>query len=311
MLADTHGRVIRKLRVSLIDACNFRCFYCMPEKSGFMPQSKLLNADEIFAITSALVERGIEEVRITGGEPTIRTDFREIVSKLAQLDLKKLGLTTNGYFLDRHIDFLNEVNCRHINVSLDSLNADKFNKITRRKAFDRTFANILDSQQAGLPIKLNVVLMRGVNDDEIMDFVKFSEAHRIPVRFLEVMRIGQVCSSSNDLFMAADQAIDVIGQHRDLAVLEVPRDSTSFNFKTSDGGEIGFIASESRPFCGNCSRWRLSADGFLRACLMSQKGVKIGGVPLSDYPQLITDVLAMKPTGRIVQIEQNMNQIGG
>ena len=276
-----------------------------------MPQSKLLNADEIFGITSALVERGIEEVRITGGEPTIRTDFREIVAKLAQLDLNKLGLTTNGYFLDRHIEFLNEVNCRHINISLDSLNADKFNRITRRKAFDRTFANILDSQQAGLPVKLNVVLMRGVNDDEIMDFVKFSEAHGIPVRFLEVMRIGQVCSSSNDLFMAADQAIDVIGQHRDLSVLEVPRDSTSFNFKTSEGGEIGFIASESRPFCGNCSRWRLSADGFLRACLMSQKGIKIRGVPLSEYPQLITDVLAMKPTGRIVEIEQNMNQIGG
>jgi GTP 3',8-cyclase len=283
----------------------------MPEKSSFMPQSKLLNADEIFGITSALVERGIEEVRITGGEPTIRTDFREIVAKLAQLDLNKLGLTTNGYFLDRHIEFLNEVNCRHINISLDSLNADKFNRITRRKAFDRTFANILDSQQAGLPVKLNVVLMRGVNDDEIMDFVKFSEAHGIPVRFLEVMRIGQVCSSSNDLFMAADQAIDVIGQHRDLSVLEVPRDSTSFNFKTSEGGEIGFIASESRPFCGNCSRWRLSADGFLRACLMSQKGIKIRGVPLSEYPQLITDVLAMKPTGRIVEIEQNMNQIGG
>lgn len=310
-LVDSYGRTIRKLRVSLLDACNFRCFYCMPAKMSFMNPDLLLTPKEIEHICSSLIARGLEQVRITGGEPTIRQEFRDIVTRLSGLPLAKLAMTTNGLKLEKELDFLWDSRCRHINISLDSLNEDKFAKITRRRCFDSVYSAILRTKKMGFNTKINVVLMRGINDDEIFDFVKFSSEFDIEVRFLEVMKIGQACGSQDQIFMSAAEAIGQLNQKVFLQKVAVDYDSTSFNFETPAGAKIGFIASESMPFCGTCSRWRLSADGFLRACLMSNKGASVRSLPHSEWDQVLESVLSMKPITRIERVADHMNQIGG
>lgn len=311
LIKDQHGRVIRKLRVSLIDACNLRCFYCMPENAQFMPRKNLLSVDELETICSYLVARGIDEVRLTGGEPTMRREFDDIVRRLGRLELRKFGLTSNGLILKNKLPLLLESNCRHLNISLDSLQADKFHTIVRRRGFNEVFDCILTAKELGFDLKLNIVMIRGVNDDEILDFVKFSADYDIEIRFLELMRIGQVSNKENHKYISADEILERIKSYYGIQTSNVPFDSTSFVFSVSNGARVGFIASESKPFCGTCSRWRLTADGYLRACLMSEKGVKLRGVPLGLYPKLLDNVLSMKPTGRLESVGQNMNEIGG
>lgn len=310
-LVDPYGRRIRKLRVSLLDACNFRCFYCMPSDAKFMKASKWLSPLEIEGICSKLSDYGLEQIRITGGEPTLRKEFRDIVLRLSTLPIKKLGMTTNGYFLERELEFLRDTRCHNINISLDSLSKDKFNQITRRNAFDKVYASICHAKEMGFNVKVNTILMKGINDQEILDFVKFSAVNDIEVRFLEVMKIGQACSSQDQLFISADEAISKIETQEKLIPERVEIDSTSFNYKTESGAKIGFIASESKPFCGACSRWRLSPDGFLRACLMSNKGVKVRGADPKQYDELLNSLLLMKPLNRISHVLEDMNQIGG
>lgn len=311
LMIDEHGRRIRKLRVSLLDACNFRCFYCMPEDQRFMPSSRWMSPEEIARICSILTDYGLEQIRVTGGEPTLRRDFETIMSALSEIPLQKLGLTTNGFKLGQFLDFLKTTQCHHINISLDSLTREGFAKISRYDGFDEVYRTILSAKNMGFNVKLNVVLMKGINDHELMDFVEYSEKNEIEVRFLELMRIGSACKDQKNLFMPAHEAIEMISTQKELSKVEMEFDSTSFNFKTVSGGLIGFIASESQPFCGGCSRWRLTADGFLRACLMSEKGVNVRGISRGEYSEKLRTLLPMKPTGRIPEITQKMNQIGG
>jgi GTP 3',8-cyclase len=304
-------RVMRKLRVTLLDNCNFRCFYCMPENPKFLSHKELLKPVEIESICSGLVDLGIDHLRITGGEPTLRREFKDILTRLSQLKIKKLSLTTNGYLLEKYLDFLWDVGCRSINISLDSLNGDKFNKITRSKGFDKAYSAILKAKEKGFFVKLNTLVFKGINDNEINDFIKFSSQTGIEVRFLELMKIGQACLSQNKHFISADEMITKIKETEFLISEEVEKDSTSFNFKTDSGARIGFIASESRPFCESCSRLRLTPKGVLRSCLMSEKGVNLRGVDIEKYPLILKQVVAMKPTYRLENIKQDMYQIGG
>ncbi|NRA68490.1 MAG: GTP 3',8-cyclase MoaA [Pseudobacteriovorax sp.] len=312
-LIDSHGRRISKLRISLLDTCNLRCLYCMPETMSFLPQERLLPAEEILQITDHLTQFGIKAIRVTGGEPTLRKEFLPIMKGLSDLAIDKLGVTSNGVFLTRYLRQLrDETKTNSINISLDSLNRESFHKITKRDCLDKVIDCLVEAQSLGFETKVNCVLMKGLNDHEILDFVDFSAKYGIEVRFLELMRIGQACKGAmNDRFMEADKAISIILAKHGLQKIPVPHDSTSFRFKLSNGAKIGFIASESKPFCGGCSRWRLTATGDLRACLMSEKGVSIKGVPAENYSQLLADLLPMKPTGRIKQLDQDMYQIGG
>jgi len=315
-LIDEYGRRIRKLRVSLLDACQFRCFYCMPRDARFMSRSHWMSSDEIEKVCRYLVDFGLEQIRLTGGEPTIRPDFREIVLRISELPLKKLGLTTNGEKLHGLLEFLSKTNCKHLNISLDSLSEENFEKITRpagarKNVLPGILSAVFRAKELGFQVKINTVLMKGVNDHELFDFVDFSRKYDIEVRFLEMMKIGEACQEQTNLFMPAHQAIETIMQRETLIPQKVEDDSTSFNFKTQSGAKMGFIASESKPFCGGCSRWRLSADGFLRACLMSQEGISVRNLSLEEYPDVLGRILKMKPPGRIEQIGQNMNQIGG
>ncbi len=310
-LIDNYGRRIRKLRVSLLDACNFRCVYCMPLNPVFMDSSRWLRPDEIEKVCSTLVDFGLEQIRLTGGEPTLRDDFRDIVLRLSTLSLDKLGLTTNGWNLTKELDFLNDSNCKHINISLDSLTKEIFNRITKRDYLDKVLDSILSAKRLGFHVKINTVLMRGINDHEIFDFIKFSAEHDVEVRFLELMSIGQVSGSKDKLFVPASEVIQMISSREELTGEQSKCDSTSFNFKTSSGASIGFIASETLPFCHNCSRWRLSADGFLRVCLMSEKGIYIRDTVPEDYKLILNELLKMKPYRKIERVEQDMYKIGG
>lgn len=310
-LIDSYQRHIHKLRVQLTDACNFRCFYCMPENTRFKKKSELLSVSEIINICSILNELGIDEIKVTGGEPTIRQEFEEIIVKLSELPLKKLSLTTNGFILEKKLAFLKTTNCRNINISLDSLEPEKFNMITKSHYFKETYNSILKAKEMSFNVKVNVVLFKGINDEEIFDFIDFSSKYDIEVRFLELMKIGSAYEMNPKLFIPAAEMIKKIKSKEKITRENVSIDSTSFNYKTISGARIGFIASESKPFCGSCSRLRLSAAGKLRACLMSESGLNLRGKNRDEYKEILYAVMGMKPPGRIHHIDQLMNQIGG
>lgn len=310
-LVDGYGRVIRKLRVSLLDACNFRCFYCMPAEMKFANPETYLSADEIYAICKDMVDSGIEQIRVTGGEPTLRQDFAEVMKRLATLKLQKFGLTSNAFLLARHLPLLAELNCQYINISLDSLQADKFNRMTHSKTFETVYATLLKAREMGFKVKVNTVVIGGWNTDEILDFVAFSEREGVEVRFLELMRIGQALPDQDRRFRAAADLIKELSEQIELTPVKMELDSTSFNFSTPAGGNIGFIASESQPFCGSCSRLRLSYEGQLRACLMLSEGHSLRGLNAQERLATVHRVMGLKPITRIKEVQQAMYQIGG
>lgn len=310
-LVDPHGRHIHKLRVSLLDACNFRCVYCMPQNPKFMPVKHLMTRSEIYEIVSILNHLGIDEVRVTGGEPTMRADFLDIIRDLSTLPLASLGMTTNALHLTKHLPKLFETKCKKLNVSLDSLNHDAFFSMTKSKHLDKVLDSIMMAKDLGFEIKLNAVLMKGLNDLEVEDFVAFSARHKIEVRFLELMRIGQARVNFEKHFISAGEVIGRLKKRFKLTLIPKPVDSTSFNYLLDNGAQIGFIASESRPFCGGCSRLRLSAEGTIRPCLMKEEGYSLKGKTSKEIEELLYKTMALKPTDRIYDVSQPMNQIGG
>lgn len=310
-LIDPHGRKIKKLRVSLLDHCNFRCFYCMPIRTKFQPPSTWLSPEAIYSICRELVSYGVGEIRLTGGEPTLRPELVAIARKLGTLPLSSLGMTTNGLRLSPLLDDLNQAGVTSINVSLDSLDAMTFKAITRNGKLDQVIAAIMKAKALGFKVKINCVALKGINDHELVDFVQFSKDTGIEVRFLELMTIGEANRYYKDHFLPAIDMLSVISRRFSIARIPSPIDSTAVRYRSADGVKIGFIASETMPFCGGCSRWRLTAKGGLRACLMSEQGIELAGVAAADYPPLLAKLLGMKPIGRIEKVDQTMNQIGG
>lgn len=310
-LEDQHGRHIHKLRVSLLDACNMRCLYCMPEKINFLPKKNWPKAQELIAICSELIALGIDEIRFTGGEPLLRDDFMDFVFGLDNQPLKKFGFTTNGIHLKKYLNELKNTNCKNLNISLDSLDRANFNRITKTDTLEAVLESIFMAKELGFNVKINTVLLKGLNDHEIHRFVEFAETYDIEVRFLELMRIGVVRNNFDNLFLSADTVIEQIKSRSNLERLEMPIDSTSFNFKTQNGGEIGFIASESRPFCGGCSRLRLGPEGKLRPCLMIDDGPSLRGLKSEEFPAFLKRVMNLKPMHRVKELQQPMYQVGG
>ena len=280
-------------------------------KPQFMSSARYLAPKELIRVCSLLVDEGLEQIRITGGEPTLRKEFKEIMSGLAALPLKKLGLTSNGFWLHQHLDFLKEIGCRHINISLDSLDPKRFKQITKVDGLGRALESMRRARDLGMEVKVNNVVMKGINDDEIESFVQFADQESVEVRFLELMRIGQACNDQRDMFVSAQNILDRVNQVAALDREEREADSTSFNFLTPNGGSVGFIASETMPFCSSCSRLRLSADGYLRACLMLDKGFSLKGLADHEISEAAKKVIHFKPFERVVEVAQDMNQIGG
>ena len=276
-LRDSYGRAIRDLRVSLTDRCNFRCFYCLPHgEPPIAPKEQMLSYEEIEYVCDIFVSLGIEKIRLTGGEPMLRRDIETIISKLSLLKesgLTDLALTTNGYFLPDRAQSLKDAGLDRVTISLDSLKHDVFKRMTGVDVLDRVLAGIAAAKAAGLkPIKINAVIVRGHNENEVADFAEFAREYDVQMRFIEFMPLDSGHEWAREDVVSGREIRDRISERFPLVKLAVNRGSeTSSRYRFADGapGEIGIIAPVTEPFCGACSRIRLTADGQIRTCLFS------------------------------------------
>lgn len=311
ILKDKFGRQIKKLRVSLTDKCNLRCHYCMPIDSTFISSDKYIKTNDLIQIINELNLFGLNQIRFTGGEPLLREQFREIINRINHERFQKIGLTSNGILLDRYFDDLKKNNVHFLNISLDSLDSQNFKSITHGNHFSRVLENILTAKKLGFHVKLNCVVMRGINDHEVNEFLNFSAKYDIEVRFLELMKIGYANKEQNNQFISANEIIQKNFNHLEFKKVDSESDSTSFCFAFANGAKIGFIASESQAFCGTCSRWRLSCDGILRACLFKEEGINLKGLDKLERIEAYSKLLDLKPYIRPVSVEHQMNILGG
>lgn len=272
-LIDTYGRVHRDLRVSLTDRCSLRCTYCMPQDfANWLPSAHLLTTDELIAVIEAAISQGINEIRLTGGEPLLRPDIVEIVKRINSIDNPpKLSMTTNGLALATLAKPLTLAGLHRINISLDTLNRERFKKLTFRDRIDDVFAGIEAAQAAGLaPIKINSVLMRGINDGESTALLEWALKEGLNLRFIEQMPLDAGGSWSRKEMVTADEIFADLSTKFSLTPVDERGSSPAEEFYI-DGGPsvVGIIASVTRPFCASCDRVRLTSDGQIRACLFS------------------------------------------
>lgn len=285
-LVDTYGRVHRDLRVSLTDRCNLRCTYCMPaDFNNWLPNDDLLTTEELMTVIQVAVNTGIDEVRLTGGEPLLRPDIVDIVSRISKLDnAPKLSLTTNGIRLDQLAKPLKNAGLVRINVSLDTLRPERFNQMTHRDRFDDVLAGLAAAKESGLsPIKINTVLMPGVNDDEANDLLRWALANGYQLRFIEQMPLdaGGIWNRSN--MVTADQVFESLATEFELTPAQNRGSAPAEEFYVNGGPQtVGIIASVTRPFCGDCDRLRLTSDGQIRSCLFSKTETDIRGTLRND-----------------------------
>jgi cyclic pyranopterin phosphate synthase len=277
MLRDSYNRPIRDLRVSLTDRCNFRCFYCLPHgEPPIAPKEQMLSYEEIDYVCEIFVSLGIEKLRLTGGEPMLRRDIETIIRKLSRLKssgLQDLALTTNGYYLPERAQSLKDAGLDRVTISLDSLKRDIFKRMTGVEVLDKVLAGIAAAKKAGLePIKINAVIVRGHNEDEVADFAVFAREHDVKMRYIEFMPLDSGHEWARADVVSGKEIRERISERFPLVRVDVARGSdTSARYRFADGapGEIGIIAPVSEPFCGACSRIRLTADGQIRTCLFS------------------------------------------
>ncbi|BAV07033.1 cyclic pyranopterin monophosphate synthase subunit MoaA [Filimonas lacunae] len=294
MITDSYNRVHDYLRISLTDLCNLRCSYCMPEEDyPFMPAAQLMQPAEIAEIVKIFAAEGVTKVRLTGGEPLARKDFDDILFRLQQLPVK-LTLTTNATLLHRHIDQLLEAGVSSLNISLDTLQAPRFFSLTRRDRFFQTRENIQLALQKGLQTKINMVVMKGVNEAEIPDFIEWTRHSPIEVRFIEFMPFAGNHWSGTQVF-SKQEILELVQQHYSITPLPVPPHSTSTPYQIPGfQGSFAIISTMSTPFCAGCNRMRLTADGKMKNCLFSKEETNLlqalrEGKPL--LPLIQTNIL--------------------
>ena len=277
MPIDTYQRPLRDLRISVTDRCNFRCTYCMPlDEYDWLGKKEILTFEEIVRLAAIFVQLGVEKIRLTGGEPLVRKDLEKLVNQLSPLSgLKDLCLTTNGSLLAEKAPALTAAGLRRVSVSLDTLNPEKFRAMTQRGNLDKVLEGLFAAKQYGLqPIKINAVIERGVNDDDILDLVEFSRKNGFGIRFIEYMDVGNSNGWLSEKVVSKAEILSRITSHYGLR--ETGRQggsAPSVDYQVIDGaGDIGVIASVTEPFCSSCTRARLTADGKLVTCLFSGRG---------------------------------------
>ena len=330
-MVDPYARRVKDLRISITDRCNFRCTYCMPaEGMQWLPKTELLTYEEIGRVARVCVERfGFEAIRLTGGEPLVRAHITRLIGQLAPLGAD-LALTTNGVKLGEAAHDLREAGLRRVNVSLDSLRRERFFALTRRDELDRVLAGIDAALDAGLdPVKVNAVVMRGVNDDEVVDLARFGRDKGIGVRFIEFMPLDAQDAWSRDQVVPAAEILDRIDAVFPLARAEDHGAEPATRFEYRDGvGDVGVIPSVTEPFCDSCDRVRLTAEGQFRTCLFALEEFDLraelrAGAGLDE--QDLDDRLAAAIQGAVgtkwaghhigaadfVRPDRSMSQIGG
>jgi molybdenum cofactor biosynthesis protein A len=270
MLTDIHGRIHNYLRISLTERCNLRCTYCMPEEGiDLTPKANICTLEELIEIADTFIALGVNKIRLTGGEPLVRKNFEWFLTELGKRDVE-LAITTNGLLLERYFDVFESAGLRNVNVSLDTLDSDKFTLITRRSGFETVVKNINTLVERGFSTKLNMVVMRGMNDDEIADFASFAKDRAITVRFIEFMPFDGNRWNSEKM-VSADEIRTILQERYTLLRDEdAPHDTTKHYRIEGFHGKIGIISSMSEQFCGSCNRIRLLSNGSIKNCLFSQ-----------------------------------------
>ena len=327
-LIDPFDRVVRDLRISVTDRCNFRCTYCMPEEGmDWLPRQEILTFEEIERVARLCVERfGFTGIRLTGGEPTVRSHLPVLVEKLSALGVD-LAMTTNGATLPLMAGDLKRAGLRRINISLDSLQRERFLALTKRDRLDEVLAGIDAAVAAGFdPVKVNVVLMRGVNDDEILDFARFGREKGIGIRFIEWMPLDAQGAWNNETVVTYDEIVAVLSSEFAIEPVEArgsqPAERFRYLDEGSNGSEVGVIASVTRSFCGDCDRVRLTAEGEFRNCLFAVRETDLrrllrGGASDDEVAEAIKADVGQKWAGHsigqvtFIKPPRSMSQIGG
>ena len=326
MATDRFGRKITYLRISLTDHCNLRCVYCMPEDMTFRPNAEMMQDDEILLLTRLFAGLGFNKVRLTGGEPTVRANIVDIVRGISSTEgIRSVSMTTNGLLLSKLAQPLVEAGLQRVNVSIDTLNPEKFRRLTRWGKVQDVWDGILAAEKAGLtPVKLNAVVVRGYNEEDVVDLARLTLDHPWQMRFIEMMPFA----GATDL--QTSQAVTAA------EIKERIEDSLGDLVESNDGkldgearvyhipgakGDVGFISSVTAPFCASCNRARLTSDGRLRLCLLREKEVDLltplrAGATLEDLCQIIVGGVWEKPWGHgladgVIQLNRIMSEIGG
>jgi GTP 3',8-cyclase len=323
---DTFGRHLHYLRVSLTDACNLRCVYCMPEDITFRPAATLLQDDEILTLVKVAASLGVDKVRLTGGEPTIRRGVVELVRAINAIPgIERIAMTTNGIRLSELAAPLADAGLCQVNVSIDSLQPDRFRRITRRGDLDDVWRGIEAARTAGMdPIKLNCVVTRGFNDDEVSDLAKLTLVNPWEIRFIELMPLGSVATFQQDQVVPAAETRQRIEAELGPLTLEPGHnghDPAKHYRLAGAQGRLGFISSVTEPFCSGCNRLRLTADGRLRLCLLRDDEADLmtplrAGADFATLRRMMAEAAYRKPWGHRLEEHdiaksREMSQIGG
>ena len=323
-LVDRFGRTVRKLRISVTDRCNFRCIYCMPPGDiEWLPREELLTFEEIQRVVSVAAGMGVSSLRLTGGEPLLRRDIPVLVRLLRSVPgVKKIGMTTNGYYLTAVAGELRAAGLDSLNISLDTLRRDRFKEMVRRDYLPQVLEGIEAAREAGFPIKINVVIMRGYNDDEIPDFLRWGREHGYQVRFIEFMPLNGDGPWSRDLVVPVDELLERARQVAPLWPKENDPSDPAREYVLEGGGEFGIIPTISRPFCAHCDRIRLTADGQIYNCLFALEGFPLRdllrrGASRAELEEALRQAVRAKWEGhtinqaRFLKPKRAMHAIGG
>ncbi|HEY4690120.1 MAG TPA: GTP 3',8-cyclase MoaA [Anaerolineae bacterium] len=325
MALDSFGRNIHYLRISLTDKCNLRCVYCMPEEMFFRPSAELMTPDECLRLVQLFAELGVDKIRLTGGEPTIHPDLIRIVRGIRDIGIHKISMTTNGLRLAQLAKPLKEAGLERVNVSVDTLDPDKFHRITRWGSLAQVIEGIYAAEAVGLmPLKINAVIARGFNEDDVADLAALTLTHRWQVRYIELMPFGEVAAFAQNAVVSQEEIMQRIEAERGpLEPVDNGRldgEARLYRLKGSLAA-IGFISTVTNPFCATCSRVRLTADGKLRLCLLRDDEGDLltplrNGASDAQLKKRIEDLIWRKPWGHglpegVIPLERVMSQIGG
>ena len=326
MALDRFGRFISYLRISLTDHCNLRCVYCMPEEMIFRPNAELMQDDEVIEFVRLFASLGFHKFRLTGGEPTVRANLVDLVRQITHTPgVQTVSMTTNGILLSRLAYPLVEAGLQRVNISLDTLDPDKFNRLTRWGKLEDVWQGIQAAEAAGLsPVKINAVIVRGYNESDVVDLAKLTLDHPWQMRFIEMMPFAGATDLQRNQVVTAqemqERIEDVFGAMEIVGNGELDGEARLFHIDGAQG-DVGFISTVTKPFCAACNRARLTADGRLRLCLLREGEVDLltplrAGASQDELRQLILDGIWSKPWGHglaegVIPLNRVMSQIGG
>jgi cyclic pyranopterin phosphate synthase len=322
---DSYGRDIHYLRISLTDKCNLRCVYCMSEDMVFQPSDALMTTDEIQRLVQIFARLGVDKIRLTGGEPTVHPNLLTIVRSIRAAGITRISMTTNGLRLTELAAPLKAAGLERVNVSIDTLNPDRFHRVTRWGHLDKVLTGVYAAEAAGLtPVKINAVIARGFNEQDIADLARLTLSHPWQVRFIEMMPFGDVAEFAQNATVSQAEIMQCIenevGPLQPIAEGRLDGEARLFHLAGSQAA-VGFISTLTNPFCASCSRVRLTADGHLRLCLLRDDEGDVltplrRGATDDELEELIRSLIWRKPWGHglpdgLIPLERVMSQIGG